>query len=396
VATILLTGGRAPVTLELARLFRRAGHRVLMAESLAWHLSKPSAAVAAHFRVPPPRQDPAGFTRALAAIVRREGVDLLVPTCEEIYAVARGRAELDAAGRDRGGRGVQLNAPTVLAEPLGKLRGLHDKWRFAQRAQALGLCVPETRRLESTADLEAALAAGGEWVLKPVFSRFAARTLLPPHSAAALAAARPSPSQPWVAQAFLRGRQVCTYSLAHHGQLAAHVAYPVEFSAGQGAAVAFRAIEHPAALAWVACFVRAEDFTGQIAFDFIEDAAGQVAALECNPRATSGAHLLAGQPGFASAFFGPPAEPVSALKAQPAMLAAGMLLYALPAARSGAARRRWAAAFAASRDVVFNGRDPLPAALQLLSLIPFAAWSLRHHISLLAASTYDIEWNGEP
>jgi hypothetical protein len=46
--------------------------------------------------------------------------------------------------------------------------------------------------------------------------------------------------------------------------------------------------------------------------------------------------------------------------------------------------------------VVFNGRDPLPSLLQLLSLMPYAGWSLRHHISLIAASTYDIEWNGEP
>ena len=390
-ATVLLTGGRAPVTLELARVFQRAGHRVLMAESLAWHLSRPSRAVAANFRVPPPRQDPDGFTRALAEITRRERVDLIVPTCEEIYAVARGRAALEAAGAGSA-------RPLVLAEPLEKLRGLHDKGLFAQRARALGLCVPETRRLESMGDLQATLAAGGEWVLKPAFSRFAARTRLPPHSAAGLHAARvrPSPSEPWVAQAYARGRQVCTYSVAHHGQLAAHVAYPVEFSAGQGAAVAFRAIEHPAAQAWVARLVAAEDFTGQIAFDFIENAGGQVTALECNPRATSGAHLLADAPDFARAFFGPLPQPVSeaGAAARPAMLAAGMLLYALPAARSWAGLRRWSAAFAGSRDVVANGHDPLPGLLQGLSLIPFAAWAVRRHISLIEASTYDIEWTG--
>ncbi len=60
-ATALLTGGRAPATLELAHALRRSGHRVVMAESL----------------VPPPRPDPAVFVRALAGIVRRERVDLL-------------------------------------------------------------------------------------------------------------------------------------------------------------------------------------------------------------------------------------------------------------------------------------------------------------------------------
>ena len=373
------------MTLELARVFQRAGHRVLMAESLPWHLSRPSLAVAGSYRVPPPRQNPQGFIIALAAIVRREQVDLLVPTCEEIYAVARGRSELEAAG-----------ARLVLAEPLETLRGLHHKWLFAEKARQHGLCMPETRRLELAQDLGAVLAAGGEWVLKPAYSRFAARTLLPPHSARALSRVAPSPSAPWVAQAYLPGRQVCTYSLAHHGRLAAHVAYPVEFSAGQGAAVAFRAIEHAPARQWVTQFVAAEGFTGQIAFDFIETDEGQVAALECNPRATSGAHLLAGEPNFARAFFGPLEEPLGALAAQPAMLGAGMLLYSLPATRSWAGLRRWAAAFANSRDVVFNWRDPLPALLQGLSLLPFAAWSLRQHISLIEASTYDIEWNGEP
>src|SRR5258708_3602315 len=138
--TVLLTGGRAPVTLELARLFQRAGHRVLMAESLPWHLSRPSRAVSANFQVPPPRQDPRGFTRALASIVRRERVDLVLPTCEEIYAVARGRAELEAAG------GRREKPLVVLAEPLETLRGLHNKWLFAEKARRHGLCVPATRR----------------------------------------------------------------------------------------------------------------------------------------------------------------------------------------------------------------------------------------------------------
>jgi len=380
----LLTGGRAPATLELARLFHAAGHRVLMAESLAWHLSRPSRAVAASYRVPAPRTEPAGFIRALAEIVRRECVDLLLPTCEEIYTVAAGRDELAAAG-----------AGLVLAEPLEKLRGLHDKWLFAQRARGLGLCVPDTRCLESADDLRAALAEGDELVLKPAYSRFAARTLLPPHRAAALARLRPSPRERWVAQTYLRGRQVCTYSVAHHGRLAAHATYPVEWTAGQGSAVSLRAIEHAAARAWVERFVAAESFTGQIAFDFVETGPGRVAALECNPRATSGVHLLAGEPGFAAAFFGPGPRVVTPGAARPAMLAAGMLLYSLPAVRSRAALRGWAATFARSRDVVFSPRDPLPALLQLFSLAPFAATSLRHGLSLLQASTYDIEWNGE-
>ena len=65
-------------------------------------------------------------------------------------------------------------------------------------------------------------------------------------------------------------------------------------------------MEHAAARAWVETFVAREGYTGQIAFDFIETEAGVMYALECNPRATSGVHLLAAHPEFAAAFFTPP------------------------------------------------------------------------------------------
>jgi hypothetical protein len=205
----------------------------------------------------------------------------------------------------------------------------------------------------------------------------------------------PSAAEPWVAQAYVRGQQLCTYSLARDGRLLAHTAYPAEFTAGQGAAVAYRHINHAAALAWVTEFVRRERFSGQIAFDFIETEAGELFGLECNPRATSGVHLLARQPGFARCFFEAPEQlltPSSA--ARPALLAAAMLLYALPAVRSWPRLRQWWRTLRTGRDVIFDPRDPLPALLQWLGLAGFIGLSLRHGISALEASTFDIEWNG--
>jgi hypothetical protein len=378
---VLITGGRAPAALELARVFARAGHAVFVAESVPWPLARPSRAVRRTFRVPGPNQDPAGFVRALLEIIRAERIDLLLPTCEELFYVARGRAALSAACR-------------VLAEPLETLRPLHDKWLFAERARAYGLAVPETRRVQSAAELRGVLAEGGDWVLKPAYSRFAAKTLMPPHQERALAQVRPSLAAPWVAQRLVRGRQVCTYSLAQAGRLLAHTAYPADFTAGQGATIVFQHLEHPAALRWVERFVKAERFSGQIAFDFIETEEGTLCALECNPRATSGVHLLARHPGFADAFFDQPAEMITPPPGRPGMLAAAMWLYALPAVRTGRRLRAWLRTMLTARDVIFDWRDPLPALLQGLGVAHFLAWSKRHGISALEASTYDIEWNG--
>ncbi|MGF9826377.1 carbamoylphosphate synthase large subunit, partial [Brevibacillus agri] len=77
--TVLLTGGRAPATLELARLLRAAGQRVIVAESAARHLCAHSRYVQRSYRVPPPRTQPEAYIDELCQIMRKERVDLLIP-----------------------------------------------------------------------------------------------------------------------------------------------------------------------------------------------------------------------------------------------------------------------------------------------------------------------------
>ena len=377
---ILLTGGRAPVTLELARLFHAAGHLVFMAESVRWHLSWPSRAITRNYRVPPPNRQPNGYLKALLDIVQREKIDLLLPTCEEIFYVARGH---------------ELLAPycKVFVEPLEKLRPLHNKWLFIKRVLP-GFNVPPTRLLTSQTELRSAVEGAHDIVLKPVYSRFAAKTIICPPNYDAVAHLHPTPQQPWVAQEFIHGRQICFYTVVHNGRMVAHTAYPTEFSAGQGATILFRHIDHPAAFKWVKTFVEQEQFTGQIAFDFIETSDNKLFVLECNPRATSGIHLLAHHPQFWQAFFDETLPPLTPPASQPAMLATAMLLYALPAIRSKAQLNRWLTLFSQSRDVIFRLHDPLPALFQFVGVAHFLCWSLKHRISPLEASTFDIEWNG--
>jgi hypothetical protein len=380
---ILLTGGRAPATLELARLLHKAGHSVFIAESVKHHLTHASRAITRNYLVPPPRFDPEGYVAALMHIIEQEHIDLLVPTCEEVFYVSWGYERLAAQCQ-------------VFVEPLSKLQPLHSKWEFVQRAQQYGLNVPRTTLLNGEADLRRALL-NPPLVLKPVFSRFAAKTIFWRSQRPTPPPIAPTPQTPWVAQQFIAGQQICTYSLVHAGRLAAHAAYPTEFTAGQGATILFRPIAHPAARGWVQTFVERENFTGQIAFDFIETPTGELFALECNPRATSGLHLLRDNPRLAEAFWDIAPKMIEPPAGSSAMLATAMLLYALPSALRGSWARlqQWAAAFVSSRDVIFDGDDLWPTLFQFIGLATFIWRGWRNHLSPLEASTWDIEWNGE-
>ena len=136
-------------------------------------------------------------------------------------------------------------------------------------------------------------------------------------------------------------------------------------------------------------------FTGQIAFDFIQTPDGQIYALECNPRATSGVHLLASHPQFVEAFLNPPMDCITPLDNSSHMLSTAMLIYALPAAFKKNNVRQWMNTFFTSNDVILDFKDPLPFLLQFRSLLAYMKLARQKGISPLEASTFDIEWNGE-
>ncbi len=379
-ANILLTGGRAPAALELARVFHRTGHKVFMAESARGHLSQPSRALVANYLVPPPRQETPAFLEALKTIIIQNKIDLLIPTCEEVFYIGMGRDQLPCK---------------VFAESIEKLQMVHNKWSFALHASDMGLTVPETFLVGTMDELLLAFSQWRKLIIKPVYSRFATRTLYDPTIKEALTLVNFDSATHWVAQELIGGREICTYSVAHRGRLTAHAAYYSDFTAGRGAAIVFQPITHQAAFDWVQRFVAAIEFTGQIAFDFVETPDGEINALECNPRATSGVHLLSSQPEFANAFLDDSLPCVTPRINQSAMLATGMLVYALSSSIKKRRFGKWLRTFFSSRDVIFDLMDPLPFLLQWRSIFAYLKLGREHGLSLLAASTYDIEWNGE-
>ncbi|WP_168122855.1 ATP-grasp domain-containing protein [Paenibacillus sp. HB172176] len=397
-ATILLTGGRAPATLEMARAFHKEGHRVLVAESARHHLCRVSKAVACSYHVPAPRENRSGYLDALESIAERESVDVLIPTCEEIFYIAQDIERL-------------RSHCVVWACGLEQLRELHNKWSFVKLAERLGLSVPRSEQIR-TREEWLALAAekwlGEGFVLKPAYSRFASRTVFLEAGEASEARRRlllgrlPALSlhAPWVAQRRVYGRELCTYSLAFEGKLVAHTAYRSKYRVGRGASVYFKAMMHETSRIWVDRLVKELGFTGQIAFDFMEEEDGTLYALECNPRATSGVHLLSGDSRFAQAFLQPSAGEALGFSLKDASSSRAMLAAAMPAAAWSGVRsirelRNWLDAVRSARDVVFRRQDLRPSVEQLF--VMYDAWrtSRKNGLTLAQATTIDIEWNGE-
>lgn len=395
---ILITGGRAPVALELARLFKAAGHRVFVAESAEYHLCRVSSAVEACYRVPSPRHHPQEYMQRLAGLIEELGIHCLIPTCEEIFYIAAGLKDLAGC--------------RVLASDRKVLARLHHKEDFIAWVRTLGFIVPETILIKSAAEWRriTGIAAqnGEQLVYKPAFSRFATKVILPdkqsggPRRRKQGKPASPhgiSASTPWVAQQYIKGRAVCTYSIIHEGSVVAHAAYDSRYRTGRtGASVYFEHLEHPSAAEWVRRFAGATGFSGQIGFDFIESAAGILYPIECNPRATSGIHLFTPEDGLIRALLSPGTlvqnnEVIIPLSGKKAMLALPMMGCGLKPGAGG--WRSWRQAMLRAADVIYRKDDYRPAREQfrVVHAAQKAAW--RHHISLTEALTEDIEWNGE-
>jgi hypothetical protein len=380
---ILLTGGRAPVTLELARQFSATGHRVLVADSLPHQFCTCSVAVAKNFLVPEPRYYPAQYIAELERIIQAEQVDYLIPTCEEIFYISAGLDRLKPLCH-------------VLAEPLTKLEPLHNKWQFIQRMQAIGLTVPQTWLIQSEQDLQAVLNASSpkKIVLKPVYSRFASQVHFVTKPVETPMAIDLRPDKPWVAQEFIAGKHYCIYGIAHQGKLTAFAAYSTVFTAGAGSCISFEAVKHPPLLAWMETVVTAEQFTGQIAFDMIETPDKQLYPLECNPRAISAIHLFDKSDRLDQAFFNQTPHLIEPLGNNPAMISLAMLIYGLPDAIATQRLPLWIKTMLTSKDVIFQWRDPLPAFHVGVMLYQFIRMALQRRQTLQQVSTQDIEWDG--
>ncbi|MBO6895173.1 MAG: ATP-grasp domain-containing protein [Roseibium sp.] len=272
--TVLLTLGRLPKALELARALAAAGCRVLVADPFAFHLCRASNAVAKSFKTPSPHSCQEHYLSCLLDIVVREDVDLILPVSEEALHVSLLKNRLPDRTR-------------LFALPNEDLQALHDKYIFIQIAEKAGLKVPETRL---ASDAQAPRLAGScDTVLKPRLGCSGQELrMLSPDS---LAKEVPGNSET-IIQKRIFGREVSTLSLCRDGEVLAHVTYEGLVFAGTVSVCFQRVDDLQQVKRWVADFAKSCRYSYFLAFDFIVDEDGTPWPLECNPRLTSGIHFL--------------------------------------------------------------------------------------------------------
>lgn len=379
---ILLTAGRSPLALDLARQLHSAGHRVFIAETMKLHVCRFSNTVSKSFVIPSPRFYPEDFVQSLLKIVEEEKIDLVIPIYEEILYLSK--------AMDRFPKECQIFCP-----PFETLNILHNKWLFNSTQRSLGIDTPNTYLINSFEDLKK-LDFSTPYALKASYSR-ASLNLQKISSSDTLPPIQIHPQNPWIAQEWLEGNKFCSYSICQQGTVVAHATYPVHYAIDGNSCITFEAIEQPAIFNWIQHFVSLLNFTGQIAFDFIELPNKKLYAIECNPRATSGIHLFTEHEGIDKAFLNRTKKLIQPKITTNKQIAVGMMLYGWK--KSSCPHNsitKFVKKLFSVRDVVFSFRDIKPFLLEPLVFVGIWLNSKKRKLSIPASFTFDYEWNGEP
>jgi len=379
--TVLITGARAPVAIDLSRAFLAAGYEPVLADSvIAWAAKASKGKSGKVQRHPAPRYEFDAFVTWLSTYVRDQNPTLIIPTCEEVFYVA--------AAAQLGGFSER-----VFAANLETLKTLHSKVRFPHFLESLGIEAPKTWEINTRSDLEALPGALKDYVYKPEFSRFGTAILIQPDRKK-LEKAAFGVRQIWAAQTFIAGEEICFWSAAREGELIAHAAYRPIWRYGSSAAYAFEHIDSEPALNVARAVAKGTNYTGHLSFDIILTEDGKAIPIECNPRAVSGLHLFDAQAELALRIIGDPND-ISLNIAKRRHLSLAMACLGLPAAVTSGRLREFLSDWKLSADVLGRPGDKGPIAGALLDAARFSFTGLGRRKSAAAETTDDIEWNGQ-
>ena len=375
---ILITGGRAPSTLELSRLLCKSGHKIFIAESNYAHICKASK-YATSIKISPPATKYSDFINDLKNIITTYKIDLLIPTCEEIFYISKGKKILSQYCK-------------VFCDNFTILNTLHNKLKFNQKLKNLGFCYPQSIIANNKSDVVNLLKKHKKIIIKPIYSRFAINTQIISNEKQLN---KVNYNDTLMAQQFITGKEICSFSIAIDGKIKANLLYEPYFKVSSGAGISLKSLLHEKINAWIAIFIQENNFSGQIGFDFIQCTNGHIYAIECNPRLTSGIHFFANYPQIASAYLDKSFTPISVPANIHKALFLALITLGISSINNLDQAKKWLLTLLKAGDMVFKKDDIKPFFYQIYCLVNAFSQSRKKRIPLLRTTTADIEYNGE-
>lgn len=375
---ILLTSGRVPSALELARSLARAGCYVVVADSYPTFICQGSRAVAKAYVVPPPRQQPASYELAIIEIIKREHIDLLVPASEEVFYLAGFAAE------------IKKYCEFFFADAQLLLQ-CHHKQNFNDKAHAMGLSVPDSTLLLKGSTVAQKLTQA-DYVLKRCYSRGGNRVIFAGAGTDPQSCDVPFDGS-WLIQKTISGETLCSFSVVQHGRLMKTQLYRPSVTLGS-IGVVFQSIRDERIESWIEIFARKSGYHGFLSFDFQRTADGEIFALECNPRITSGIHLV-NPDVLAQAILNPLRPLPKKASRSRAQIVLGVMTALPDLVSSPRLALKTLRECLRARDVMFAWSDLWPLLYQIKCYLYFFKICRRERFPLSSCAMDGIEWNDE-
>lgn len=263
---VLLCGARSPVAMDLARAFRFHNIEIHAADTF-----KPTVFNGLYdkfHQYGAPALNYEKFCHDILELNEELKPDIIIAMNEEIFYFAKI---------------TKSHSIPLFAPKLSDLMMLHSKLKFIEFAQSIGLKVPQTWIMRGD-------EKPNELVFKSEFSRFGENINIRPKTLP-----KQNSKNPIIAQEYIKGIDISFYAIAKDGEICAFSCYSSNWRTKGGASFYFSPIDFEIqnkAMEICDKIVQKLNYNGQISCDLRLAENGNLYLIECNPRASSGLHLL--------------------------------------------------------------------------------------------------------